>query len=98
VSEPDRTPTHTVLLSQRLVAYVWSGPAGCLKRSGAANTAILCPIAFAEIRTFAASEENTLLAICRQAVDLDSLIFALNVAGYEVRTGMAKPAMTNRRF
>jgi len=94
---PEGQPDHSILLHNRLVAYVWArAEGGVLARAG--GGAPICPLPFADVRTFDAHAEPALAEIGAKSKTLDAYLFKLGMEGFEISAGAAKPSAQLRRF
>ena len=89
-------PTHSVLHTGRLVAYVWAGEAGSLRRG--VNGEVLCEIAFADIVSFDRGRDSLLVELAAKSGELEAFVFKLGLEGFEVVDGAAEPSAGNRQF
>ncbi|MBI5509369.1 MAG: hypothetical protein HY903_11510 [Deltaproteobacteria bacterium] len=91
-------PDYSVLLDDRLVAYLWRCEAGAIRRAGAQAEAPLAPLTFADVLLFDMKHAPRFVELGAASADFDALLFKIGLEGFQVVAGAAAPDARRRRF
>ena len=94
----DRPADYSVLIEDRLIAYLWRADSGRLRRAGAKGETPLAEVAFAEILLFDAGRIELIKEVVTASTDFDALLFKLGLESFDVRPGEMAPDVRCRRF
>ncbi|MEM6730052.1 MAG: hypothetical protein AAF658_00765 [Myxococcota bacterium] len=93
-------PSCSILLDGRLIAYVYpcdeQEDEGVLLRANVEEP--LAPLTGARIETFSQEHEALFIEVAAKKPSAEGFLFALQLEGFEVRDGRAKPHKHLRRF
>jgi len=97
-NELPRAPDFSLLVEDRLIAYLWRDETGGLAVASAKEATAIAACAFATIKLFDRRHAEKLTAVVAASTDFDALLFKLGLEGFDVVAGAVAPDARRRRF